>query len=164
MKSFSITLYRQELIMDIENQAYVYGDMLSDEQQHTKHIVQDICQGASLDRTIRLTAIAFHECVAMLGAFVKEEAISTAGSDAYADKTTYTISLSLPDTITEAALVALPPLLHEYIVWRVLSDWMAQVLPAQYPVCLQKADEAKAGILSAMRKRSKPITLKQHPF
>lgn len=164
MKNFTVILHRAELISDIEAQAFIMGDMLPEEQQHTKHLIQDICQPPSLDRTTRMLTVAFHECVAILGAFVKEAAISERGSDAFVEKQQYSIRLSCPDTITESTLAALPNLLHEFMLWKVLADWTSQILPEQYAACLNRVEESKGSILSVMRKRSKPITLKAHPF
>lgn len=138
MKNFTVVLHRAELISDIEAQAFIIGDMLPEEQQHTKHLIQDICQPPSLDRTTRMLTVAFHECVAILGSFVKDAAVSEKGSDAFVEKQQYAISLSFPDTITESALVALPNLLHEFILWKVLADWTSQILPTQYAACLNR--------------------------
>lgn len=159
-----ITLYRQELIYDIENQAYILGDLLPEEQQHTRHIIQDICQGGNLDRTTRIIDLAVFECIQALHPFVKTPNDLETGNDAYQAKTEYKFKLDLPESFPKSIFESLPSCLHEYIVWRVLGDWTSSVLPQQYLMCLQKMEHAKSNIDLARSRRTKTITRKSSPF
>jgi len=61
-KTVTLTFLREQLLYDIKNLAYVEGDVLPDDAQHSKHQVQDIGEEGNVDRVTRMLDLALSRC------------------------------------------------------------------------------------------------------
>lgn len=164
----TLTFKREELIEDIKNYAFVEGDILTPEEAHAKHQVQDIVEDGNVDRVTRVMDLVFDECVELLYPFTKE---NVEGGEVLDDtlryETEYIISMNVPVTFSKTTLRLLERLIHEYIVYRVMYDWMgiANIInPKSAESWRLKAEDLKARITNALSHRTKGPRRKTRPF
>ena len=71
-KTVTLTFKRSALIYDIENYAFVEGDVMHSDNEHAKHQVFDIAQDGNVDRVTRMLNLAYSECVEIMYPYTKE--------------------------------------------------------------------------------------------
>lgn len=125
-KTVTLTFLREQLLYDIKNIAYVAGDVLPDEAQHSKHQVQDIGEEGNVDRVTRMLDLALARCREKLYPYTKTEVVSgTVLNDVLTDTSTYRIDLLVPDDFSDTTVKYLEQLIHNLLVYYVLADWMS---------------------------------------
>lgn len=72
-KVVSLEFSRKALIYDISNCAYVEGDVMPADDEHSKHQVFDIAEDGNIDRVTRILDLAHAECVEMMYPYTKVE-------------------------------------------------------------------------------------------
>ena len=130
-KEATLSFKRAELLYDAGNYSFVEADIMPIDDEHRRHQVADICQEGNIDRVTRVLNTAYAECVEMLYPYTKEEIPDEpeALDDILKEPETYEIKLTLPETFSLTTLRMLEPLIHEYLVCRVLADWMSITNP-----------------------------------
>lgn len=155
-KTVKMTFKRAELIYDIRNNAYVEGDVMQAKTEHDRHQVQDIGEDGNIDRVTRLLDLAHAECEEALFPYTKEDVEqetemddtptyveptadaegTVADPEVFTDDTTaskptgdYVIRLLVPDEYSKTTVRLIVRYIHEYMVCRVLSDWMSITNP-----------------------------------
>ena len=164
----TLTFKREELLEDIKNYAFVEGDVLTPEEAHAKHQVMDIIEDGNVDRVTRVMDLVFAECTELLYPFTKED---VEGGEELDDvlryETEYIIYMNVPTTFSKTTLRLLEVLIHEYIVYRVMYDWMgiANIInPKSTENWRLKAEDLKARITNALSHRTKALRRKTRPF
>ncbi len=56
-----LIFHRKELLYDIENNAYIQGDIMDKGDEHRRHQVIDIGQDGNVDRVTRILNLAYQE-------------------------------------------------------------------------------------------------------
>lgn len=190
-KTVKMTFKREELLYDIRNNAYVEGDVMQAKTEHDRHQVQDIGEDGNIDRVTRLLDLAHAECEEALFPYTKEdveqetemddtptyvEPTADAGGtvadmemftdDMTASKPTgdYVIRLLVPDEYSKTTVRLIVRYIHEYMVCRVLSDWMSITNPPAAANWKAKQDEALEGMREAVNFRTGRIRRTQTPF
>lgn len=174
-KTIKMVFKREELLYDIKNNAYVIGDVMPKDNPHSSHQVQDICEDGNIDRVTRVLDIAHAECTEALYPFSKEDVEQETEMDdtptypsppaeSTGGNTDYTISLLVPDDYSKTTVNLLVRYIHEYMVYRVLYDWLDITYPAAAGAWRAKADEAKEGMQEAVNFRTGRARLTQSPF
>ena len=127
-----LTFYRSELIYDVENCAHVEGDVMQAGNDHARHQLQDIAQEGNIDRVTRVLGLAHGECVEALYPYTKKQLPEERKEldDRHTEPDSYVIELRLPEDFSETTLQLLRHTIHEYMVCRVLADWMCITNPA----------------------------------
>lgn len=164
-KTAVLSFLRTELLYDIQNCAFVEGDIMKVESEHDRHQVLDIGEDGNIDRVTRMLDLAHAECVEALYPYSKEviDAESSA-DDVLAEKETYTVSLLLPDDYSKTSLDLLTKYIHEYMVCRVLADWMNITKPDAAANWQAKAEQAKGAAKSLVNYRTGRVRRTQSPF
>lgn len=123
--TIKIVLRRAQLLHDIENYAYVAGDLM-DEQSHGRHTTQDIARDGNEPLATRAMNLAVAYCVEELYPYTKRECAgeNETLTDELETPLTYTIEMSVPATFSHTTHILLKELLHRFVVERVLYEWM----------------------------------------
>ena len=165
-KAVTLTFKRTELLYDAENYSFVEGDIMKADDEHARHQVFDIAAKGNIDRVTRVLNLAHAECVEMLFPYSKEEIPE--GQEAMTDVMTapeeYHIVLNLPDGFSLTTLKLLTHLVHEYLVCRVLADWMSITNPSSQANWEEKFRELKTKIQTSLVSRTGKIRRKCKPF
>lgn len=136
------------------------------DDEHARHQVFDIAAKGNIDRVTRVLNLAHAECVEMLFPYSKEEIPE--GQEAMTDVMTapeeYHIVLNLPDGFSLTTLKLLTHLVHEYLVCRVLADWMSITNPGSQANWEEKFRELKTKIQTSLVSRTGKIRRKCKPF
>lgn len=190
-KTVKMTFKREELLYDIRNNAYVEGDVMQAKTEHDRHQVQDIGEDGNIDRVTRLLDLAHAECEEALFPYTKEDVEqetemddtptyveptadaegTMADPEVFTDDTTaskptgdYVIRLLVPDEYSKTTVRLIVRYIHEYMVCRVLSDWMSITNPPAAANWKAKQDEALEGMKEAVNFRTGRVRRTQTPF
>ena len=165
-KAVTLTFKRTELLYDAENYSFVEGDIMKADDEHARHQVFDIGQNGNIDRVTRVLNLGHAECVEMLFPYSKEEIPE--GQEAMTDVMTapeeYHIVLNLPDGFSLTTLKLLTHLVHEYLVCRVLADWMSITNPGSQENWEEKFKSLKTKIQTSIVSRTGKVRRKLKPF
>lgn len=162
-----LTFEREELLYDIRNLAYVEGDTMGEDKEHSRHQVTDICEEGNIDRVLRVIGTAFSECVETLYPYTKE---ALCGLNSWhtdipqTDCTEYSIPLDVPTGFSGTTLRLLEKLVHEYMVSRALADWMSIVKPEAEERWTRKYEAIRGKIRSCLTSRSGRTRRRMRPF
>lgn len=165
-KEATLTFKRTELIYDASNYSFVEADIMPEGDECRRHQVFDIGQAGNVDRVTRVLNTAHAECVEMLYPYTKEEIPDEqeALDDVLKEPETYEIKLTLPETFSLTTLRLLEELIHEYLVCRVLADWMSITNPESEANWQRKFTTLREKIRTALVSRTKMIRRKLSPF
>ena len=165
-KAVTLTFKRTELLYDAENYSFVEGDIMKADDEHARHQVFDIAAKGNIDRVTRVLNLAHAECVEMLFPYSKEEIPE--GQEAMTDVMTapeeYHIVLNLPEGFSLTTLKLLTHLVHEYLVCRVLADWMSITNPGSQENWEEKFKSLKTKIQTSIVSRTGKVRRKLKPF
>ena len=190
-KTVKMTFKREELLYDIRNNAYVEGDVMQAKTEHDRHQVQDIGEDGNIDRVTRLLDLAHAECEEALFPYTKEDVEqetemddtptyveptadaegTVADMEVFTDDTTaskptgdYVIRLLVPDEYSKTTVRLIVRYIHEYMVCRVLADWLSITNPPAAANWKAKQDEALEGMKEAVNFRTGRVRRTQTPF
>lgn len=166
MKSVTLTFKRSELLYDAENYSFIEGDIMQADDEHARHQVFDITAKGNIDRVTRVLNLAHVECVEMLFPYSKEKIPNEQETlnDVLSSPEEYFIVLNLPDDFSLTTVNLLQTMTHEYIVCRVLADWMSITNPDSQANWTEKFSELKTKIQTALVSRIGKIRRKCTPF
>lgn len=164
-KIVELTFTRQNLLYDIENYAFVEGDIMRTDNEHAKHQVFDIAQDGNIDRVNRILDLAHAECVEMMYPYTKvscedSESVTNSPMDTYQ----YCITLQIPDDFSKTTIDYVSKCVHEYMTSRVLADWLSITKPSAANYWAVKAAEAKDQIRTSLNARMKRVRRTLTPF
>lgn len=164
-KIVELTFTRQNLLYDIENYAFVEGDVMRTDNEHAKHQVFDIAQDGNIDRVNRILDLAHAECVEMMYPYTKvscedSESVTNSPMDVYQ----YCITLQIPDDFSKTTIDYVSKCVHEYMTSRVLTDWLSITKPSAANYWAVKAAEAKDQIRTSLNARMKRVRRTLSPF
>ncbi len=153
-KHVSIILYRDQLTYEIAQMGYVEGDVMPADDEHDRHQVIDVIQDGNVDRVTRILDLAFAECVDILFPYTRQDVDEGFETDNWLEEEDeYKIDLWVPKGMAENTILLVKKQVHEYMVCRVMADWMATA-NVKNPNATQnwqaKLDAAREGIEAAM--------------
>ncbi|MBR6630498.1 MAG: hypothetical protein IKK89_00965 [Alistipes sp.] len=164
-KIVELTFTRQNLLYDIENYAFVEGDVMRTDNEHAKHQVFDIAQDGNIDRVNRILDLAHAECVEMMYPYTKEPCDNEEVQDnSLSVKEQYQISMLVPDDFSKSTVSLITKLVHEYMVCRVLADWMSITNPSSQSNWQSKLDSIEEQIRNHLNARCGRVRRAQTPF
>ena len=185
-KTVKLTFKREELLYDIRNNAYVEGDVMQAKTEHDRHQVQDIGEDGNIDRVTRLLDLAHAECEEALFPYTKEnveqetemddtptfvEPVEETPAEEFTNEITdakptgdYVIRLLVPDEYSKTTVRLIVRYIHEYMVCRVLADWLSITNPPAAANWKAKQDEALEGMKEAVNFRTGRVRRTQTPF
>lgn len=154
---YRIKLWRKALLYDIGNYAYVEAEVLPVDAENTRHQLADIVEDGNVDRVTRMLGLVYRECVEMLYPYCKRPLVVEKDGcvldDKLEEEAYYVVDLSLPHGFSETTVEYLKDLIHEYIVCRVLADWISMVRAGSESNWLAKAEELRSKMRSALMSR-----------
>ncbi len=165
-KSVRLVFKRKEIVYDAENYSFVEGDIMATDNIHAQHQVFDIGQDGNIDRVTRVLNMCYAEVVEMLYPYTKspiDEDISPI-DDILKDPEEYVIDLSVPADFSMSTVKLLSHLIHEYLVYRVLSDWLSITNPNSSKNWEDKFSVLRMKIQTALVSRAGKIRRKLKPF
>lgn len=125
-KQAVLVFSRGQLLYDIKNIAYVEADVMPAEEEHQRHQVFDIAEDGNVDRVTRVMDLAVDKCKEILFPLTKSVVDEVESRDDNLKETpVYYIYLSLPQSFSKTTLDYLSKLIHEFIVYTVLVDWLS---------------------------------------
>lgn len=162
----TIVLHRDRILYDIENYGYVEGHVLGEENQHAQHTLTDIGQEGNLDLVSRMLTSAFRQVVRLLSPYTDTDDTTQGGSQCNCpdEPEAYELHMQVPATMPASAIRALASEVHDYMVARVLSDWMAMTNPQGAGRWEAKAQVAQANIEELRTARTGTLTRPLQPF
>lgn len=185
-KTVKLTFKREELLYDIRNNAYVEGDVMQAKTEHDRHQVQDIGEDGNIDRVTRVLDLAHAECEEALFPYTKEnveqetemddtptfvEPVEETPAEEFTNEITdakptgdYVIRLLVPDEYSKTTVRLIVRYIHEYMVCRVLADWLSITNPPAAANWKAKQDEELEGMKEAVNFRTGRVRRTQTPF
>ena len=165
-KPVTLTFKRSELLYDAANYSFVEGDIMKADDEHARHQVFDIAERGNIDRVTRVLNLVHAECVEMLFPYTKEEIAD--GQEALNDVLTapeeYHIVLNLPVGFSLTTVRLLQNLIHEYLVCRVLADWMSITNPNSEANWERKFESLRSKIRTSLVSRTGKVRRNCKPF
>lgn len=165
-KNVTLNFKRKELLYDASNYAYVEADIMQVEDECRRHQVFDITQTGNVDRVTRILNLAYAECVEALYPYTKGSIPDNEDTldDVLKEPDTYTITLSLPEGFSITTVNLLEELIHEYMVCRVLAEWLsitkkesATNWENKFSVLKEKMQKALISRRGRIRRKIKPF-------
>ena len=164
-KSVRLEILRTQLLYDIRQMAYVEGDVMPADAQHTRHQVQDIGEEGNIDLVTRMMDVAVAECVEMLYPYSKKEVDSSTYMDDILQETgRYIVEMLVPDDFSRTTVTLIERYIHEYICYRVLAHWFTISAPDLAAKWLAKQEAAEVAIKDALNARIGRVRKTQTPF
>ena len=122
----TLKFLRSELLYDAGNIAYVEGDVMPTDNEHDRHQVQDIIEDGNVDRVTRVLDLAIAHCREMLYPYTRTNIDTEEERDDKLEAPEeYEIDMMLPEDYSKSTLTYLEKLIHEYLVYSVLTDWLS---------------------------------------
>lgn len=135
---------KKALLFDIANMAYTVADT-GEENRHTLHRVRDICEEGNIYRVSRVLGLAYSEILSALSPLITSTKFDP-NRDNSSDPHDYLISFRkegwLKFALTKERQLRIKEAAHEYMVCRVLADWLAITLPEAADVWKFRTDSA----------------------
>jgi hypothetical protein len=163
-RTVTLKFRRKNLDYSIENYAYIEGHIMPDEAEHNRHMVKDVLADGNRDRVTRTLAVVHAAVIEMLYPFTKAEAIEEAVEDSIFEPEVYIVEITVPSTFSRTSVHLLSKLIHEFMVYNVLADWLSITNEQASQRWIQKAQEAKAEIDSVKNMRTGALTRPFQPF
>lgn len=164
-RSVTLVFHREQLLYDIKNYAYIEGHVWGEENQHAQHTLVEIGEEGNVDRVNRILGVVHAATVEMLYPYTKEEPIEDEViCDQMWTPADYKIKMNVPVTMSRTTLHLLNKLIHEFMVARVIYDWLSITHPEAARNWLDKALEAVEEINSIKNCRTGVLTRPAHPF
>ena len=129
---------------------------------HIKHLVQDVVEDGNRDRVMRIVDLAHAEANEMLYPWSREEITDTPLklNDEPKAEDVLAINLNVPTNTSQGTINLILKLVHEWIVCRVLQDWLSIIYPESSAVWAAKIEELREAIRNA-KNRSNWITIRK---
>lgn len=165
-KQVTLTFKRAEIIYDVSNYSYVEADVIPEGDECRRHQVFDISQDGNVDRVTRVLNLAYSECVEMLYPYTKQEIPDEqeALDDILKSPDVYKITMTVPEDFSLTTLKMLGNLIHEYLVCRILADWMSITNPQSEANWEKKFTTLRNKIRTSLVSRTGKVRRKLKPF
>jgi hypothetical protein len=162
-KTVRLKFLRSELLYDIKNYAFVEADVMGEERQHGQHVLAEIGEEGNVDRVNRILAVVHAAAIEMLYPYTKVEPQEEEIDDIMITPESYDIEMQVPLSMSRNSLLLLSRLIHEYMVYRVLADWLSITNPEAAANWMMKAEATETEIGRAKNRRG-VMTRKSHPW
>lgn len=162
-RTVRLKFLRSQLLYDIKNYAFVVGDVMGEEKQHAQHVLVEIGEEGNVDRVSRILAVVHASVIDMLYPYTKAEPIEEEIDNCLFAPDVYMVELHVPLTMSRSTVHLLERLIHEYMVYRVLADWLSITNPESAANWQAKAEAAEDEISKAKNQRG-VFTRATHPW
>lgn len=164
-KSVTLVFHREQLLYDIKNYAYIEGHVWGEENQHAQHTLVEIGEEGNVDRVNRILGVVHAAAIEMLYPYTKQEPIEDEEiCDRIWAPDDYKIVMDVPASMSRTTLHLLNKLIHEFMVARVIYDWLSITHADAARNWLEKALEAQEEINSVKHTRIGVMRRPSHPL
>ncbi|MDO4929623.1 MAG: hypothetical protein Q4E59_00660 [Bacteroidales bacterium] len=166
-REVTLSFLRTELLYDIQNNSYVEGDVMdAGDDEHRRHPVMDVAEDGNVDRVTRILNLAHAEAVEMLYPYTKEEIPEdqAALDDTLEEPEQYDIVMTLPVSFSLTTVKKLRELIHEYMVCRVMEDWMGITNSGSKEEWAERLEKVRGKIQTTLVSRLNRVRRKLSPF
>lgn len=164
-KTATLIVSRKEVLFDVGNYAFVEGDIMTSGDEHTRHQVFDIVQDGNIERVNRVLDLAYSECVEKMYPFTKLPIVHHIVTDDIVETDDdFVFRLKTPEGFSKTTAEYLTKLLHEYMAYRVLADWLSITKPESWKNWDEKMQGVSASIKSILNHRGQKYRRTQSPF
>lgn len=167
-KKVTLVFHRAQLLYDIKNYAYIEGHVWGgdrEEIRHARHTLIEIGEEGNVDRVNRILEVVHAAAVEMLYPYTKQEPVEDEViCDCMWTPEEYIIEMNVPVTMSRTTSHLLSRLIHEFMVARVIYDWLSITHPETARNWLDKAMEAEEEIESIKNSRTGALRRPSHPF
>lgn len=160
----SLKFLRSELLYDIRNYAFVEGDVMGDDKQHAQHVLVEIGEEGNVDRVTRILAVVHAAVIELLYPWTKCEPVEEEIDNILSAPEEYVVELHVPESVSRTTMQLLSRLIHEYMVYRVLADWLSITNPDAAANWAAKAEAVEAEIARAKSCHRGVFTRNSHPW
>lgn len=165
-KTVEMTFHREALLYDIKNYAYIEGHVMGEENQHAQHTLVDIGEEGNVDRVTRVLDLAFAECIEFCYPYSKVPVnernqicdVLDDGSEGYV------MDLKVPDDFSQTTVLLLERMIHEYMVCKVLWDWLSITNPEAATGWAVRVEAARESVKDTLNARIGRVRKTQTPF
>lgn len=154
---------RSELLYDIKNYAFIEADVMGEDKQHAQHVLADIGEDGNVDRVSRILSVVHSDVIEKLYPYTKQMPIEEEVDDKLLTPEEYVIEMQVPDKVSRTTVLSLSRLIHEYMVYSVLADWLSITNPQAAAKWSEKADAMAKSIKREKNTRG-VLTRKTHPW
>lgn len=164
-RNVTLTFKREELLYDIKNYAFIEGHVWGEENQDAQHTLVEIAEEGNVDRVNRILSIVHAAAVEMLYPYTKEEPLEDEEiNNLMWTPEDYKIEMHVPATMSRTTLHLLCKLIHEFMVARVIYDWLSITHPEAAKNWLEKGLESQDEINSIKNCRTGVLRRPASPF
>ncbi len=167
-KNVTLEFHRAQLLYDIKNYAYIEGHVWGEDSpaiRHARHTLIEIGEEGNVDRVNRILGVVHAAAVEMLYPYTKQEPVDDEViCDCMWTPDKYQIIMHVPATMSRTTLHLLNRLIHEFMVARVIYDWLSITHPEAARNWLDKALEAQGEINSVKHSRTGVLRRPSRPF
>lgn len=164
-KIATLTFSRESLLYDIGNYAYIQGDAMPTAEVQAQQKIIDLTQEGNIDRVTRILDLAFAACVEYLYPYTKVECSQDEiRNNTLVESEEYVLSLKLPNDFSRTTIDLIAKLIHEYLVYYVMADWLSLTYPALSTIWREKLSAVEAEIKSRLNARCGRVRRTQSPF
>lgn len=154
-KNVELTFLRSELLYDIKNIAYVEGDIIPSNGEHNRHQTIDVGETGNVDIVTRTLNLAYTEVMDELYPFTKKEVeCGTTKDDVMQEPFDYVIAMQVPAEFSQTTVDYLENLIHDYLVTRVLIDWLGITYPDRKAHWQERLEELSDKIQACKHRRT----------
>lgn len=162
-KVVRLKFLRSQLLYDIKNYAFVEADVMGEEKQHAQHVLADIGEEGNVDRVSRILAVVHAAAIELLYPYTKVEPIEEEIDNCLFAPDAYYIEMKVPATMSRTTMHLMSRLIHEFMVYCVLADWLSITHPEAAANWRAKAEATEDEIKKAMNQRG-CFTRATHPW
>ena len=163
-RTVRLKFLRSQLLYDIKNYAYIEGHVMGEEKQHAQHTLVEIGEEGNVDRVTRILAVVHAAVIEMLYPYTKQEAVEEEIDDRIWEPEEYMVELHVPASMSRTTMHLLSRLIHEYMVYSVLADWLSITNAEASEGWAAKAAMVREEIDKVKHLRTKAFTRKTHPW
>jgi hypothetical protein len=163
-RTVALLFKRDNLDYSIENYAYIEADGLDESQAHLRHLLTDICQEGNRDRVTRILGVIHAEIIELLYPYTKQPVVEEEVTDDLWEPEVYRMELRVPESYSRTSVHLLTKLIHEYMVYRVLHDWLMMTWVEKAGYWEERADKCLKEIEHLLNTRTERVRIRLHPF
>lgn len=165
-RTVTLRYLRKELLYHIKNNAYKEWDVMNDGEanEHAKHVIAEICEPGNIDRVNDLLSLIHADVIEMLHPYTKEELTDDLIEVKIEEPEQYDVIMKVPATMSRTTIKHLSRLIHEYMICRIMGDWLGSSDAQSAALWLGKAEDAQERINEVKNYRTKALTRKISPF
>lgn len=170
MPKAKVTIFLREVMQDLAALAYNAGQTLgasaeTDAPNALVPMIQDILEPGNMERNARLAALAAAEVADALFPYCKPPVREGEElTDWLEVRPAFTFPLDLPEQVSRNSIDLVSRYAHEYIVCRVLRDWLSSYNQQLAENWAYKEAEALANLRGCLAYRTGRIRRSCHPF